>query len=114
MRPALLLLPLLLAACATHPLDVPGDKSRDYGFNAHPLSDMVPGIWVDPEGCDHWIIDDGLEGYMSERMGPDGRPVCSQSSERNIATGGFKDGSPLPDPARSRANAAAPMPVILY
>ena len=25
----------------------------------------VPTIWVDPDGCEHWVMDDGAEGYMS-------------------------------------------------
>jgi outer membrane protein OmpA-like peptidoglycan-associated protein len=33
-------------------------------------------IWVDPDGCEHWVIDDGAEGYMSSHLGPDGKPVC--------------------------------------
>jgi len=36
----------------------------------------VPGIWVDPDGCEHWAIDDGWEGYMTPNVTPDGIPVC--------------------------------------
>lgn len=25
----------------------------------------VPTIWVDPDGCEHWVMDDGWEGYMT-------------------------------------------------
>lgn len=82
-----------LAACEIGP-----DKSLDRGINAHHLSTMVAGIWVDPNGCDHWIIDDGLEGYLSERMTPDGRPVCSGVAAPTTVTGPFQDGSPIPDP----------------
>lgn len=35
----------------------------------------VPGIWVDPDGCEHWVMDDGAEGYMTPNIRPDGRPV---------------------------------------
>ncbi len=42
----------------------------------HPLADMIAGIWVDGNGCEHWIIDDGIEGYMTTRWGPDGKPYC--------------------------------------
>lgn len=73
------------------------DKSNDYGFNAHHLSTMIAGIWVDPNGCDHWIIDDGVEGYLSERLTPDGRPVCSGVAAPNTAVGPFKEGSPVDD-----------------
>lgn len=39
-----------------------------------------PGIWVDPDGCQHWVMDDGVEGYMAPRLNRDGYPVCGQSS----------------------------------
>jgi hypothetical protein len=35
-----------------------------------------PTIWVDPDGCEHWVMDTGLEGYMSLRLQADGKPVC--------------------------------------
>jgi len=36
----------------------------------------VPGIWVDPDGCEHWVMDDGWEGYMTPNVTRDGIPVC--------------------------------------
>ena len=33
-------------------------------------------IWVDPDGCEHWVMDDGLEGYMSAHLDKSGKPVC--------------------------------------
>lgn len=73
------------------------DKSIDRGINAHHLSTLIAGIWVDPDGCDHWIIDDGVEGYLSPRLTPDGLPVCSGVAPPETATGPFKDGSPIAD-----------------
>ena len=75
------------------------ERSFDGGIDSKSLSQLVAGIWVDPNGCDHWIIDDGLEGYLSERLTPDGRPVCSGVAPPNTATGPFKEGSNFPDPA---------------
>lgn len=40
----------------------------------------VPTIWVDPDGCEHWVMDDGAEGYMSPHRTRDGRPVCRRGS----------------------------------
>ena len=37
----------------------------DRGFDSKPLTELKAGIWVDPNGCQHWIIDDGIEGYLS-------------------------------------------------
>ncbi|SFR07526.1 hypothetical protein SAMN04515673_104243 [Poseidonocella sedimentorum] len=35
------------------------------------------GIWVDPDGCTHWVADGGFEGYMVPRINPaTGRPIC--------------------------------------
>ncbi|MFZ3581086.1 hypothetical protein ACOI1H_02795 [Loktanella sp. DJP18] len=73
------------------------DKSIDRGVNAHHLSTLVAGVWVDPNGCDHWIIDDGVEGYLSVRLTPDGLPVCSGVAPPNTAVGPFKSGTPIPD-----------------
>ena len=74
------------------------DKSVDRGVNAHHLSTLVAGIWVDPNGCDHWIIDDGVEGYLSERLTPDGRPVCSGVAPPTTVVGPFQQGTFIPDP----------------
>lgn len=74
------------------------ERFVDAGQDAKSLSQLVAGIWVDPNGCDHWIIDDGIEGYLSERLTPDGRPVCSGIAPPNIATGPFRQGTDIPDP----------------
>ncbi len=39
----------------------------------------VPTIWIDPDGCEHWTMDDGAEGYMDNRLTRDGRPVCHRN-----------------------------------
>lgn len=39
----------------------------------------VPTIWIDPDGCEHWVMDDGAEGYMDARKTRDGRPVCHRN-----------------------------------
>lgn len=85
-----------LSACAVGP-----DKSRDRGIDSKHLSQLVAGVWVDPNGCDHWIIDDGLEGYLSPRLQPDGAPVCSNAAPPGTAIGPFKSGSRVPDPVRA-------------
>lgn len=36
----------------------------------------IPNIWVDPDGCEHWVMDDGIEGYMTPHVTRDGIPVC--------------------------------------
>ena len=74
------------------------DKTVDRGFDSKDLSQLQAGIWIDPTGCDHWIIDDGVEGYLSARLDQYGKPVCSGVAAPNTAIGPFKEGSAFPDP----------------
>lgn len=76
------------------------DKTIDYGQGGREkdLSQLQAGIWVDPNGCDHWIIDDGIEGYLSQRLDKFGKPVCSGVAPPNTATGPFKGNSTIGDP----------------
>ena len=36
-------------------------------------TNVVPGIWIDLDGCEHWVLDDGISGYMSPHLT---RVVC--------------------------------------
>ncbi len=81
---------LALAACGDS-----SDKTVDFGIDSHSISELSAGIWVDPNGCDHWIIDDGVEGYLSQRLDKHGKPVCSGVAEPNTAVGDFKKKSDL-------------------
>ncbi|MGB1389692.1 MAG: hypothetical protein ACPG61_12480 [Paracoccaceae bacterium] len=73
------------------------DKTVDRGFDAKDLSQLQAGIWVDPNGCDHWIIDDGFEGYLSQRLDKYGKPVCSGVAPPGTAVGPYKKGSSIED-----------------
>lgn len=80
-----------IAAC-----DVKGiDKTYDGGTDKKHLSQLQAGVWIDPEGCDHWIIDDGVEGYLSARLDDYGKPICSGAGPKSTAVGPFKSGSPI-------------------
>jgi outer membrane protein OmpA-like peptidoglycan-associated protein len=39
----------------------------------------VPTIWVDPDGCEHWVMDDGFEGFMTPHVTRNGLPVCGRT-----------------------------------
>ncbi|QBF30729.1 cell envelope biogenesis protein OmpA [Thalassococcus sp. S3] len=43
-------------------------------------SRYVPTIWVDPDGCEHWVMDDGVEGYMTPHVNRQGIPVCRRGN----------------------------------
>lgn len=79
---------------------VNSDKTVDYGQGnrSKSLTELVAGIWVDPNGCDHWIIDDGVEGYLSQRLDRRGKPVCSGIAPPSTATGPFKGNQTIADP----------------
>ena len=36
----------------------------------------APTIWIDPDGCEHWVMDDGIEGYMDLKRDRQGNPTC--------------------------------------
>lgn len=61
------------------------------------LSQLGAGVLLDPNGCDHWIIGDDVEDYLSQRLDKYGKPVCSRIAEPNTATGPFKSGSTFGD-----------------
>lgn len=72
------------------------NKTLDLGVDKDHLSKMKAGIWIDPNGCDHWIIDDGAEGYLSARLDRYGKPVCSGIAAPGTVIGQFKNW--VPDP----------------
>jgi hypothetical protein len=91
---ALLAAALTVSAC--HGGIGPG-KGNDGGSDTKHLSQLKAGIWIDPDGCDHWIIDDGVEGYLSARLDDYGKPICSGAGLPNTVVGPFKSGSWVPD-----------------
>lgn len=61
---------------------------EDLGRDAAPLSTLEAGIYIDPDGCHIWMIDDGLEGYWSRRRDPvSGLPVCTPVAPPNSIIG---------------------------
>lgn len=91
---ALVALAVGVAGCVDNKVD----KTVDRGIDNKHLSQLKAGIWIDPNGCDHWIIDDGAEGYLSQRLDKYGKPVCSGAAPPNTAIGPFKSGSAIQDP----------------
>lgn len=52
--------------------------AHDTGSDAGPLTDGHAAIAYDPDGCQGWIMDDGVEGYSGRRYDPvSGLPVCN-------------------------------------
>lgn len=82
------ILPALAAAAMLSACSV--DTTRDFGIDSGDLTAMEAGIWIDPNGCEHWIIDDGVEGYMSPRRNLDGTPKCREGDIESGATEDFE------------------------
>jgi len=52
--------------------------ARDSGRDSIGLADGGAAIAYDPDGCQGWVMDDGLEGYSGRRFDPvSGLPVCN-------------------------------------
>ncbi|KPP89563.1 MAG: hypothetical protein HLUCCA08_09665 [Rhodobacteraceae bacterium HLUCCA08] len=65
-------------------LAIGADGGRDSGS----LAQLEAGIYIDPDGCHIWMIDDGLEGYWSRRRDPvSGLPVCTEIAPPNSVVG---------------------------
>jgi len=61
---------------------------QDLGRDASDLSQLEAGIYIDPDGCHIWMIDDGIEGYWSRRRDPvSGLPVCTAVAPPNSIVG---------------------------
>jgi hypothetical protein len=79
-------------------LDRPIASNRDRGFDAKDLSQLQAAIYVDPDGCHIWMIDDGAEGYWSRCRDPvSGLPVCTAFAPPNSVVGDYATGGVVPD-----------------
>ena len=72
----LLLLSLAALLALSVALLVPAEVRAQSSDQPRSAERYVPSSWVDPDGCEHWVMDDGAEGYMSPHLTRDGRPVC--------------------------------------
>jgi len=104
-----LALSLSLSACAVIPY-VPGPNAliatdNDTGlFDRGSLIEGQAAIAYDPDGCQGWLIDDGIEGYSGRRFDPvSGLPVCNSLyppgtviGNPQTASAGFGDWAPRP------------------
>jgi hypothetical protein len=67
------------------------DQGRDTGV----LTNGQAAIAYDPDGCQNWILDDGLEGYSSPRYDPvSGLPVCNDNYPPGTVLRNYQTGSP--------------------
>ena len=75
-------------------------KASDSGTDNEPtLIDGEAAIAYDPDGCQVWIIDDGVEGYSTPRFDPKtGLPVCDGKYPPGTVLGPYETSTaPGPD-----------------
>ena len=67
------------------------DTGHDQGL----LVEGDAAIAYDPDGCQGWIIDDGIEGYSGRRYDPvSGLPVCNDLYPPGTVLGNYQSQSP--------------------
>ena len=73
--------------------------NHDTGHDSGVLADGGAAVAYDPDGCQVWIMDDGLEGYSGRRYDPkSGLPVCNNLYPPGTVLGNYQTQSPgLPD-----------------
>jgi outer membrane protein OmpA-like peptidoglycan-associated protein len=49
-----------------------------------PQDQYHPAIWIDPDGCQHWVMDDGQRGFMDPVRDLSGKPVCLRGARAKI------------------------------
>lgn len=74
-------------------------KASDSGTDDVTLTDGEAAIAYDPDGCQVWIIDDGVEGYSAPRSDPKtGLPICDGKYPPGTVLGPYETAdAPGPD-----------------
>ncbi len=69
--------------------------AADKGTDSIGLQSGDAAIAYDPDGCQGWIIDDGVEGYSGRRYDPaTGLPVCNDLYPPGTVVGNYQSQSP--------------------
>lgn len=58
-------------------LTIGATSATAQSFAGQRSEQYYPTTWVDPDGCEHWVMDDGAEGFITPKTTSDGRPVCN-------------------------------------
>ena len=80
--------------------------NRDTGRDSGVLLEGDAAIAYDPDGCQGWIMDDGVEGYSGRRFDPvSGLPVCNNAYPPGTVIKNYQTQSPglndyVPTPRR--------------
>ncbi|SFA86925.1 hypothetical protein SAMN05421688_1331 [Poseidonocella pacifica] len=67
---------------------------QDQGNDPGGLAQGRAALAITPDGCQVWLIDDGVEGYATERFNPStGMPVCNSRYPAGVVLGDYDSGS---------------------
>ena len=99
--PALMLVAATLGACTdglvpyVQSPDTVIAVAADRGRDKIGLTDGGAAIAYDPDGCQGWIMDDGVEGYSGRRFDPvSGLPVCNSQFPPGTVVKNYQTQSP--------------------
>ena len=68
--------------------------AADSGRDAIGLHEGEAAIAYDPDGCQGWVIDDGVEGYSGRRYDPvSDLPVCNNHFPPGTVVGNYQTAS---------------------
>ena len=69
--------------------------STDTGLDSGALLEGDAAVAYDGDGCQVWIIDDGIEGYAGRRFDPvTGLPICDAQFAPGTVVGDYQSRSP--------------------
>ncbi|MDP4033339.1 MAG: hypothetical protein Q8P60_10890 [Pseudorhodobacter sp.] len=98
---ASLMIAVLLSGCADgltpyrQSPDTVIATARDTGSDKIGLINGNAAIAYDPDGCQGWIMDDGVEGYSGRRFDPvSGLPVCNNAYPPGTVLKNYQTQSP--------------------
>ncbi len=98
-----LLAPFVVAGCQSTAYDggapklIATNTDRTFGDNPGPR-DGVAAVAVLPDGCEAWIVDEGVEGYGSNRSDPrSGLPRCTREIPPGSVIGDHRVSNDFPD-----------------
>jgi hypothetical protein len=86
---------VMVSACGIRPYGGSGDviaTAQDRGvIDSTALVNGEAAIAYDPDGCQNWIIDDGIEGCSSPRYDPvSGLPICNKRFPPGTVIGNYQ------------------------
>ena len=101
LRTSFFLVAAFLAGCVEETVKYTGDPNTviatnyDTGDDGVAIANGEGAIVYDPDGCQAWMLDDGVEGYAGRRYDPkSGLPVCNKRFPPGTVVGNYQTSTP--------------------